>query len=204
MKKILLTIIMVLILTGPAMAGTPTLINGVGMNLDTVNVDNRLYLPLRTLGEALGMDVQWDGTFVRVNSAKRPIITGDANSINIINQALDLLKTSDPADYDLVCKYTKRIMVSTEQLNSQWGEADAKILEPDTCIIGPRILSNGKYLAATLVHESSHLCDSSNLLYERISSENKAYLRQISTLRILGASQQDIDDAERTRLRAIQ
>jgi hypothetical protein len=202
MKKILLAVIMVLMFASPVMAGTPTIINGVGMNLETVNVDNRLYLPLRTISELLGFDVQWDGTFVRVNSAKmRPVITGDDNFKDMINQALDLLKTNDPPDYETICKSTKEIVIRTVNIDTEYGEAYALAVVPGNIEISPKIFTRSiAYIAGTLVHESAHLCNYNNGFADRKLNENIGYLREIATLRILGASQQDIDDTERTRL----
>ena len=202
MKKILLTMVMVLMMASPVMAGTPMLINGVGRNIETVNVDNKLYLPLRTIAEVLGLDVQWDGTFVRINSDKRPVITGDDKFEDMVTQALDLLEIKDPPDYEMVCKNTKEIIIRNVNIDTEYGEAYATAMGPGKIELSPKIFKerSSPYIAATLVHEAAHLCNHSNGITDRKHDENIGYLRQIATLRILGASQQDIDDTERTRL----
>jgi len=206
MKKILLTMVMVLMMASPVMAGTPTIINGVGRNIETVNVDNKLYLPLRTIAEVLGLDVQWDGTFVRIDSAKRPTITGDDKFKGMVNQALDLLQAKDPVDYEMVCRNTKEIVYTSSNSNKN-GEAYATSLglgrfEVSQLLFDKQNLSMA-FLASVLVHEATHLSSERNFITSRKESENISYLHQIATLTILGASSTEIDDAERTRQWAI-
>jgi len=200
MKKILLTMVMVLMMASPVMAGTPTMINGVGRNLETVNVDNHLYLPLRTIAEIFNMDVQWDGTFVRINSAKRPVITGDDKFKSMVTQALDLLQANDPMDYEMVCENTKEIyyidVVSTKYGIDAYAGSDGKSI-----FIAQEMTNSSRYtpvcIAGTLVHESTHNYNfNTNVGRGSNQDEKIAYLREINTLRTIGASQQEVQDVE--------
>ena len=207
MKKILLTMAMILMMASPAMAGTPTIINGVGRNLDTVNVDNHLYLPLRTIAEVLGLDVQWDGTFVRVDSNKRPVITGDDKFKGMVTQALDLLQEKSPPDYEMVCKQIEEISLiesfpTKYGVNAYAGNNGNRIFITNYLTKSDKY--NSIYVAGALAHEATHSCNAkSGIVIGSSQDENIAYLREISTLRIIGAYQQDIDSTERTRLQVI-
>ena len=204
MKKILLSMVMVLILASPVMAGTPTIINGVGRNLETVNVDGNLCLPLRTMAEVLGFDVQWDGTFVRINSVKRPVITGDDKFKAMITQALDLLQAKDPVDYEMVCQNTKEIIVTPGNIDTEWGEAYAVNLGASKIRLSPKLMEQShSYVASVIVHESIHGCNEKHFLFDRKLDENMAYFHQIATMQILGISQQEIESVELTRQRII-
>jgi hypothetical protein len=60
------------------------------------------------------------------------------------------------------------------------------------------------FTASVIVHEATHLCNAyGGIAPGGKEDENIASLRDIATLRILGASQQLIDGAERTRTQAI-
>jgi|GEM_PF-3666921 len=208
MKKILLAVVMILMLASPAIADAPVnvIVNGKVLNTPGLIINDRTYVPLRAVSEGLGAQVDWDGSQAIVTSVKEPNISGDSVSVNEVKQALALLKEKDPADYEVVCRYTQNILVSSIALSSQLGEAYAITAGRDNYILSYKLLQKNdiEYLASTLVHESLHLCSDNYNIVNIRESENISYLRQISVLRILGASQKDIDDTERTRLRAMQ
>jgi hypothetical protein len=207
MKKIILAVIMVLLFAMPVMADAPVNVWVNNKMLDTPGllIDGKTYVPLRAVSEGLGAQVDWDGSQAIVTSVKRPVITGDSVSASKVNEALDLLKSKTPADYEMVCRYTRWIRISPTNIDSPYGEAYAITLGPDSYELSPRLLQDKdiKCVASALVHESVHLCDKFyNANVDRIITENNAYLHEITVLRILGASQGDIDGVEQDLIRA--
>jgi len=201
MKRFLLAVVMVFMLVNPAVADAPinVVVDGKALSTPGLVIDNTTYAPIRAVADAFGATTEWQGDTVSIRISARPIITGgDSISRAITNQALDILSDNDPADYEMVCRYTKEIIISNTKINTPKGLAYAITAGYKTFELSPTIFTERtpEYIAAALVHEACHLCNN--------SGEKVAYLRQIATLRILGASQKDIDDEERTLIRALQ
>lgn len=203
MKKYLLALILVLVMAGTAQAGTVVVVDGDPVYMETVNIDDHLYMPLRALGEALGVDIQWDGSMVSVKTAKRPTVTGgDAASRTYAYRALDLLRDKDRPDYRLVCEVTKEIKISDSNLYSKDGhEAYAltnAVATPGIINLSPKLMvKSPEYVAAMLTHEACHLAGS-------VDSETNSYIHEMATLQILNASQGDMDEAQRAMREATQ
>jgi len=200
MKKILLAVVIVLMMASPVMADVPIVVNGVGMQLEEINIDNQLYVPLYTLNKVFGIDMQWDGTGFIANTVNRPSITGDDNFKAIVTQALDLLQVNDPPDYEMVCKHTKGISF-TETIPTKYGVNAYAGSDGSNILIARELVKSTRYTpvcaAGTLVHESTHNCNTKNgITRGSKQDENMAYLHQITALRTLGASQKDIEDTE--------
>lgn len=203
MKKILLVVVMVLMFASPVIADAPVnvVVNGKVLSTPGLIIDSKTYVPLRAVGEELGAQVNWDGNQVTVNNIKEPVISGDAKYKLMVVKALQLLKEKDPQDYELVCRNTKDIIILSERIQTKAGEAYA-VTGAEKFKLSPALFekNNIPLLASTMVHESSHLCNDKNGIWNSSTTENIAHLHQISALRILGASQQDIDGVEQTRL----
>jgi hypothetical protein len=204
MKKILLAIVMIFMLSSPAVADAPVnvIVNGKMLDTPGLIINDRTYVPLRAVSEGLGAQVDWDGTQVIVTSVKEPVITGDNVSASKVNEALDLLKSKTPADYEMVCRYTNKIEIFSKTINA--GSVYAWTSGNGEMAIGPEIIAEGTIpLAAVLVHEASHIADNKYAIIYKQTTENNAFLHQIAVLRILGTPQSYIDAVEQTRLRVI-
>ena len=198
--------VMVLMMTSPVMAGEIIVVDQNQVWVESINQDNRIYVPLRSIVEAMGADVSWNGVRVVIKSIKRPTITGDDKFKGMVTQALDLLQKESPTDYEMVCRNTKEIVYTSFNSNKN-GEAYATSLglgrfEVSQLLLDKQNLSMA-FLASVLVHEATHLSSERNFVTSRKESENISYLHQIATLTILGASSTEIDDTERTRQWAI-
>jgi len=197
---------MVFMLVSPAIADAPVnvIVNGKILSTPGLVINDRTYVPLRAVSEGLGAQVDWDGSQAIVTSVKEPNISGKSASIDRVKQALDLLKEKDPADYEFVCRYTKEIKILPYKIYVGQTEGYAMTGTDPVIELSPRLFQDKdvKCIAGTLVHESVHLCDKSyNASIDIPTTENNAYLHQIAVLRILGASQSEIDGIEQTRIR---
>ena len=217
MKKFLLatmTTVIIIMLAFPAIANETIMIlvtNGASSTSAAgLLIDNTAYVPLREVSESLGAKVDWKGDehYIEVSTTQRPEIIGDEIT-PMVTQALDLLQEKDPVDYEMVCREVKTIeyyggrfssdKYETSKLAAMAYENGQKI------VIGKAYAKSYMFtpidVAATLVHESTHLANRSS--FPLIESENIAYLREIATLRILGASQANITKAEQIRTYAL-
>jgi hypothetical protein len=210
MKKFLLAVIITLVLAVPVAAT-----NTIEVLIDDydkithaagVLIDGTTYVPIRAVSEGLGANVKWTGDQVIVTGIKEPEITGDSESVRKVQQALALLKEKTPVDYEIVCRYTDKIVVSATQLEYENVKAYAAATADNTLQLSPSLFRDKDIIgiAGTLVHESVHLGDRRyNPFVDSSITQNNAYQHQIAVLRILGASQKDIDLVEATRNRVI-
>jgi hypothetical protein len=214
MRKILLAVVIVLMLAVPAVAEAPVtvLVDGKALNTPGLLINDTTYVPLRAVSESLGAKVEWDGRAI-ISTLGRPVITGDESQKAKVEAALQLLKEKDPADYELVCRHVKKILIDNDGSGKILAYAMVPtvitpgVAEPDTIFLTAVLLNKNDniYSASTIVHEATHLCNAYN---ENIRSNNKtdeniAYLQGIAVLRILGASQQTIDTVEYMRTQRI-
>jgi hypothetical protein len=214
MRKFLLAVVMVLVLAVPAVAEAPVtvIVDGKALNTPGLLINDTTYVPLRAVSESLGAKVEWDGRAI-ISTLDRPVITGDESQKAKVEAALNLLKEKDPADYELVCRYVKKILIDNDGSGKILAYAMVPtvitpgVAEPDTIFLTAVLLNKNDniYSASTIVHEATHLCNAYN---ENIRSNNKtdeniAYLQGIAVLRILGASQQTIDTVEYMRTQRI-
>lgn len=190
MKKILLALILVLVMAGTAAADTsvPIMVNGISLTAPGLMINNSVYVPLRAVSQTMGAKVDWTGSAVIVNYAGvPPSITGDLSHKAVVENALQLLQEKDSPGYRLVCAATKEIKISSEALSPDGGGAYAMTSSNGSFILDPKlIVKSPEHIAATLVHESSHLCGN--------CSERIAYIYEIATLQALNASQSDINE----------
>jgi hypothetical protein len=165
--------------------------------------DNRIFVPLRFVGEAMGYKVEWkDGMVIMATATDlaRPKIIGDETFVNAINDALDLLRDKSPADHELVCRNIQDIQI-TEDTNKS-----AFMLGRNVRISSYLISINdgykNAYIAAVLTHEALHAVNNKYGMDIK-EQENQSYLREMNVLRILEVPQQQIDNIERTRQRIL-
>ena len=208
MKKILPIALLLVLFVLPVSADTqvPVLVNWKTLGVPGLLIDGSTYVPLRAVSESLGAKVEWDGNRAIITSLKEPGITGDLRNKDMVVKALQILKEKDPADYEFVCQNANEVDLKTEGFDIMGGEAWAGITTSTKSIrISPLLLAENDIplLASCLVHEATHLFNMEYYIIDNKKDENLAYLRQITTLRILGADQKDIDGTEATRLRTI-
>lgn len=203
MKKCLLVVIMVMMLVSPAMGANTIFIDDAAYYADTIVQDNRIFVPLRFVGEAMGYKVEWkDGMVIMATATDlaRPKIIGDETFVNAINDALDLLRDKSPADHELVCRNIQDIQI-TEDTNKS-----AFMLGRNVRISSYLISINdgykNAYIAAVLTHEALHAVNNKYGMDIK-EQENQSYLREMNVLRILEVPQQQIDNIERTRQRIL-
>jgi hypothetical protein len=209
MRKILLAVVMALVLAVPVVAG-----DAIEVLIDDYDkitkatgllINDTTYVPIRAVSDGLGANVSWTGSQVIVTGIKEPEITGGSDSAHKVRQALNLLKTKTPVDYEIVCRYADKIVVSDTQIESENRKAYAlAAINKKTIELSPSLFRDKDIvgIASTLVHEAVHIGDSkcnSFFAAADFSTENNAFLHQIAVLRILGASQKEIDKIEATR-----
>jgi hypothetical protein len=204
MKKFLLAVVIVLVLAVPAVAEAPVtvLVDGKALNTPGLLINDTTYVPLRAVSESLGAKVEWDGRAI-ISTLGRPVITGDESQKAKVEAALQLLQEKDPADYELVCRYVKELIIEAKPFGNDYL---AGIKSATSSIrLSPTLMgqNNIPFLASCIVHEAAHLSNGKYYIIHRQTDENIAYLREIATMRILGVSQQLIDGTEAARLRVI-
>jgi hypothetical protein len=214
MRKILLAVVMALVLAVPAVAEAPVtvLVDGKALNTPGLLINDTTYVPLRVVSESLGAKVEWDGRAI-ISTLGRPVITGDESQKAKVEAALQLLKEKDPADYEMVCRYVKKILIDNDGSGKILAYAMVPtvitpgVAEPDTIFLTAVLLNknDNTRTAASIVHEATHLCNAyvENIRSNNKTDENIAYLQEIAVLRILGASQQTIDTVEYARTQKI-
>jgi len=201
MKKILLAVAMLLLFANPAMANSEmVMIDGRECPVETIAQDNTKYVQLRDLAEGMGADVSWNGVRAIIKTVKRPAIIGNDNFKGLVNRALDLLQAKDPVDYEMVCRNTREI---TLRPASEMGEVYANSIGLDRFDISSLLIEKPdlsiEFFASALVHESTHSCNCRNFITSIAMNENLAYINQIKTLTILGASEKEIKGTDATR-----
>jgi hypothetical protein len=206
MRKILLAVVMVLVLAVPVVAG-----DAIEVLIDDYDkitkatgllINDTTYVPIRAVSDGLGANVSWTGSQVIVTGIKEPEITGDSDSAHKVRQALNLLKTKTPVDYEIVCRYADKIVVSAVELEGAYAQTAAG----NAMELSPRLFQDRDIIgiAGTLVHEAVHLGDKKyNPFIDSPITQNNAYLHHLAVLQILGASQSEVARVEQTRLRAI-
>lgn len=221
MKKVLLAVIIVLMLTNPVLADQ-IVINGKAYQADTIVQNNSIFVPLRFISENLGANVEWNGHNAVITTLKRPEIIilplfgevipeEETNRItSVISEAMDLLESKDPASYQLLCMNTKSIEFYNNSFKSK-SQSDGYFTYATTIIYPPekgRIVITKEFvndteifkpinMAGTLVHEAVHLANTN--IKSVYWDEDLAYLHNIAVLRALEAPQKDIDICEATR-----
>lgn len=193
MRKILLVLFLVLSFAGPA--GARVVIDGAPRQADVIMQDDRTFVPLRFIAESFGYKVDWDGSNAIISTARRPDITGEEQYRATVEQALDLLKWKDPIDHDTIIRCVREIYVSNSPIINRNGESYATVIGLDEVSLSPVLFTRSlEYVASTIVHESTHLRTNDRISVK--DSENIAYQHQISVLKILSASQSDINLVE--------
>jgi len=202
MKKCLLVVIMVMMLVSPAMGANTIFIDDAAYYHDTIVQDNRIFVPLRFVGEAMGYKVEWKDGMVTIITADmiRPKIIGDDVFVGEINAALDLLESKDMPDYEMVCNNIREIQV-TENTNIS-GFISGKNVSISAHLIALDDNYKNAYIAAVITHEALHGVNNKYEIDIK-TQENLSYLREMNVLRILEVPQQQIDNIERTRQRIL-
>ena len=200
-KAIALSLLAVFLFTAPASA-TGFKINNKGYSADTINKDGSLYVPVRFVAERLGCQVDYVNGEVRIwEAVTRPPIYGDEKFIATVNKALDLLQQKDPADYLMVCENTERIFVN-ELIVQKPGFTEYAHSNGTTIAFTKEFLASEFYginhTTGALVHEATH-----NVWYKLFKNngdqninEKVAYMHEINALKLIGATQQQISEAE--------
>lgn len=199
-KAIVLSLLAVFLFTVPAYA-TDFKINNKGYDAETINKDGSLYVPVRFVAESLGCQVDYVNGEVRIwEAVARPPIYGDEKFIATVNSALDLLEQKDPADYLMVCENTERIWVNTPVAKPGFIEyAHSNGIDiAFTKYFLESEFYGVNHTTGALVHEATH-----NVWYKLFKgngdqniNEKVAYMHEINALKLIGATQQQISEAE--------
>ena len=203
-RTIALAVLIILLAVTPAIATTIVIdknLYSTGYSVETINKDGRLFVPVRFVSENLGYTVDWQNEQVIIKYIPHPPkIKGDDSFKAQIQASLDLLAQKDPLDYRMICD------------NVLWIEAGKVDPSPDGYMSAAEtsgnraIVVNSKYLAdssctvailaGTLVHEATHDAYYMMKIFDNKELEKQAYVRQIATLKLLGADPDYINKME--------
>jgi len=201
MRKIfLICALTVALLVTPVTASNSLIwINGYPTDIDVVWKDDHIYVPIRYVAENLGCEVTWGPDvwgFNRVDIKSiivRPEISGEAEFVNMINQALDLLEDKDPAHYCMICQNATSIWVQPSLKGDDGFYVFARTLgrtiafSPDFCEDEKRFVP--EYVAGILAHEGAHVCyyRAENNFDDLVKNENISYSHGLIALDLVGA-----------------
>ena len=201
MKRFLLGAMLVsLLLVSPASADAPykLIVNDKPIDKPVVMIDGSAYVPLRLVADTFNATTDWNmqtktitvkAKAVDPKAIKRPEIKGDAEFVQKVTAALDLLEQKDFPDYWMLCMNTSTI----KQLNYKPdfivnGESMAYSVLSEITIL-PKLTSEPKYytsefLTGVLAHEAAHTTENN---YEAGWSEKAAYAHSIAAYKAMGA-----------------
>lgn len=156
--------------------------------------NDRIFVPLRAVSETLGAKVAWDyyrqAAFIATYSDPVNIeIVGTEEFKKGMEDALNLLKTKSPDDYEFIGMYTKRIELDTREIvkNPHAGAYNMTTYIPRSFKPDPY------WWAGILRHEAQH----SQQIYRANDDvavvEPEAYEAGLKTLITIGAPQYMID-----------
>lgn len=204
MRKIILTLVLVLAFAVPAWAGKGPVLNVNGKTYSNTYVDEQgvMYVPIKTIVEELGVEVTYDEKTAAVTMypfLERPPIVGEEEFVKSINDALDLLESFDPSNYMIICRNVKSISLVPDMVSMVSNSKDAFVTmycTPERHIgvtqkfYNTKQLYNPIMIASTLVHEAVHAAQF-NYGYINVNNINlrevEAYNHQFASQVLLGA-----------------
>jgi len=207
MKKYLLGLTLVfMLMVSPAMATTIVIdknLYSTGYNVETINKDGRIYVPVRFVSEKLGFTVDWQNGQVIIKYIPHPPeIKGDDSFKARIRAALDLLAQKDQLDYRMICENVSWIETGEVAPGMEGYNSVAQTAGNCAIVINEKYLSDPSCttadLAGTLVHEATHDAYYMLKLYDRKEQEKQAYIRQMAALELLGVDQDYINKIDQT------
>lgn len=208
MKRLIVAVLLALAFILPAGAEQQfnVLVNHIPLQENALMVNDRIYVPLRAVGERLNCDVSWDGQSAQVNSAvKRPPITGDEHFQDVVTKAMDLLQEKDPADYVLICEVVEEVWVKELDENNPDGFMTVAQQYGNSIIFSPKFIQSNKFTVertgGTLTHETSHIATHRIQTHAYNDKENRqdeivAYEHELTALELIGAPQSVINDVQ--------
>ena len=138
MRTFILTLVLLFTFSSSSWAGQTIYFGDKPKEIDVIEKDGKIYVPIRTFAENLNCSVfLWDG-LVHVNQwMKRPSITCDAVYTKKIDNALILLQEREPVIYQLICENVTEIGVSNlPQVGSYSTSEDKRLL------LSPKLLED--------------------------------------------------------------
>ncbi len=193
MKKYLLPIILSLMLLAvPVTADAPyrLIVDSVAVDKPVVIIDGVSYAPIRAVADIFEATTDWDGATNTVSIKKkgleRPPIEGDAEFVEKINAALDLLEEKDFPHYVMVCENTFDIAQLDKTPDGLPENTLALNVFGATRIL-PYLTNDTKrytpvYLAGILTHEACHATSNK---YNKPITEKDAYAHELATFKML-------------------
>jgi len=165
-KRILVPILIALFsIIGIAYADNPIsiYINGQKIQSDAQIIDGKTMVPIKTVFESLGAQVNWNGdsVFITTDPIIEPMITGPNDFTSLIHEALNLTKQKDVAVYDYICTGITTIDFGPGEKgytafninkNVHYVDSDFSLVEQDL----PNHSDQVAYYVASLMHEASH------------------------------------------------
>lgn len=208
MKRLIVAGVMALALVLPAGADQQFMVwvNHMPLQENALMVNDRIYVPLRAVGERLNCDISWDGQNAQVNSAvKRPPITGNTHFQDVVTKAMDLLQEKDPADYVLMCQIVDEVWINKPDKDNPKGFMITAQRFANSIAFNPDFIKGNKFIpervAGVLVHETSHIATHRIQTHaynaeERKQDEKISYEHELTALKLIGASQSAVNDAQ--------
>ena len=203
MKRFLLGALLVsLLLVSPVSADAPykLIVNDKPIDKPVVMIDGSAYVPLRLVADTFNATTDWNmqtktitvkAKQVDPKAIKRPEIKGDAEFVQKVTAALDLLEQKDFPDYWMVCQNTSGIVFVAQKTDSAKDTWNAAFRSDGVTAIFPLLTNDSKrydpvYLAGVLTHEASHATD---YLYGKPISEKEGYSHELAAFKTLDAPQ---------------
>jgi hypothetical protein len=168
MRKLILTLVLVMAFSSPSWAGVVK-VNGTPYNVDTIMKGDTTYVPVRFVSEKIGAEVGYDtsgaviinGNTNNSNDLQRPPIYGDTSFVGAINQALDLLQDRDLLHYYVVCQNIKQICIGDTIPLDRSGTVVAYCDYQGIVSFTKEYKQDQKHfvsthIAGTLAHEATH------------------------------------------------
>lgn len=182
-------------------------VKGSYVNCDPppIMYQDRVFVPIRFVAEALNYGVGWANNAVYVGDKEEPPkITGSSEFISKTQQALNLLKTKDVNSYKFVLQYTKEIhetpLATLGPHAIAWTDSNGVcyIRNDIGYIPGDEII----YRAIIIIHESVHLMQyhTPGDIFRLLNSNDQEidpYLVEYRTAQKIGASQELLDLIEK-------
>lgn len=202
MKKIFLSLLLALTFALPAWAGPIINVNGSPYVVDSIVKDGITYVPVRFVSEKMGAQVGYDAASDTVNiegaagnnrALVRPPISGDTAFVSMVNQALDLLQTTDRVHYYLICQNVTGIVLNKDMQGDRQGYVTGYCMPNGVISLTEKFtqdknLYNPMGVAGVISHEAIHAMQFN--YFPNLPTDNKeieAYNNQSLALMQIGA-----------------
>ncbi len=174
-------------------------INGSLLQSDPtpVEIDGRIFVPLRAVSESMGASVGWDAAsntaYIATQGNPEDIeVVGDASFQKVMRDALQLLKDKSPEDYAFVGQYVRKIVLDDNMRAPGTQGYNMEIHFPNN-----DATAETAWWSATIVHEATHIHDYYKALnIPNDEAEVKSMKKQIEVLKKLNAPLSMIDYCE--------